>query len=132
MLIVLVVLLGAGAYWGYLRYWEEPAQGLEASGTIEATQVQLTAKLPGTLQNFTIKAGDPVKKGQLVATLERNDLVAQRERDALAVMMARAKLDELLSGARQQEILGNRNYRHHGPAPARAGSQGLRKGCSPL
>ena len=43
MLIVLVVLLGAGAYWGYLRYWEEPAQGLEASGTIEATQVQLTA-----------------------------------------------------------------------------------------
>ena len=104
MLIVLVVLLGAGAYWGYLRYWEEPAQGLEASGTIEATQVQLTAKLPGTLQNFTIKAGDPVKKGQLVATLERNGLVDQRERDAVAVMMARAKLDELLSGARQQEI----------------------------
>lgn len=104
ILIVLVVLLGSGAYWGYLRYKEGPAQGLEATGTIEATQVQLTAKLPGTLQNFTIKAGDPVKKDQLIATLERNDLVAQRERDALGVLKARAHLDDLLSGARQQEI----------------------------
>ena len=66
MLIVLVVLLGAGAYWGYLRYWEEPAQGLEASGTIEATQVQLTAKLPGTLQNFTIKAGIRLRRVSLL------------------------------------------------------------------
>ncbi len=104
ILIVLVVLLGAGAYWGYLRYKKEPAPGLEATGTIEATQVQLTAKLPGTLQDFTIGAGDRVKKDQLIATLTRNDLVAQKERDALGVLMARAKLDDLLSGARQQEI----------------------------
>lgn len=104
LIVLLVALLGAGVYWGYLQYRGKPAQGLQATGTIEATQVQLTAKLPGTLQDITIRAGDPVKKGQLIATLVRNDIVAQKERDALGVLMARAKLDDLLSGARQQEI----------------------------
>lgn len=103
-IIILVLLLGAGGYWGYRWYNQAPQVGLPATGTIEATQVQLTAKLPGTLQNFTIKEGDPVKKGQLVGILLRNDLVAQRERDALGVIKAQAQLDDLLSGARQQEL----------------------------
>lgn len=102
--VVLVILLGAGSYWGYLRYKKEPAHGLEATGTIEATQVQLTAKLPGTLQDFTIAAGETVKQNQLIGTVVRNDLVAQKERDALGVLKARSQLGDLLSGARQQEI----------------------------
>lgn len=103
-IIILVLLLGAGGYWGYRWYTKAPQAGLQATGTIEATQVQLTAKLPGTLQNFTVKEGDPVKKDQLIGTLLRNDLVAQRERDALGVIKAQAQLDDLISGARQQEL----------------------------
>ena len=103
-IIILALLLGAGGYWGYRWYNQAPQVGLQATGTIEATQVQLTAKLPGTLQNFSIKEGDQVKKDQLVGTLLRNDLVAQRERDALGVIKAQAQLNDLLSGARQQEI----------------------------
>lgn len=102
--LVLVLLLVAVGYWGYQWYNQAPTAGLQATGTIEATQVQLTARLPGTLQNFTVKEGDPVKKGQLVGSLLRNDLVAQRERDALGVIKAQAQLDDLLSGARQQEL----------------------------
>ncbi|OPZ75611.1 MAG: Macrolide export protein MacA [Firmicutes bacterium ADurb.Bin456] len=104
LIVLLVVLCGAGGYWGYLQYKGEPVQGLQATGTIEATQVQVTAKLPGTLRDITVGAGDQVKKGQLIATVVRNDIVAQKERDALGVLIARAKLDDLLSGARQQEI----------------------------
>ncbi len=103
-IIILALLLGAGGYWGYRWYNQAPQAGLQATGTIEATQVQLTAKLPGTLQDFTVKEGDPVKKGQLVGSLLRNDLVAQRERDALGVIQAQAQLDDLLAGARQQEL----------------------------
>lgn len=104
-IVILALILGAGGYWGY-RWWynQAPPAGLQATGTIEATQVQLTAKLPGTLQNFTVQEGEPVKKGQLVGSLLRNDLVAQRERDALGVIQARAQLDDLLSGAREQEL----------------------------
>jgi HlyD family secretion protein len=102
--IVLVLLLAAGGYWGYRWYNQTPAAGLKATGTIEATQVQLTVKLSGTLQDFTVKDGDPVRKGQLIGSLLRSDLVAQRERDALGVIKAQAQLNDLLSGARQQEL----------------------------
>ena len=77
---------------------------LTASGTIEATTVELTAKVAGTIQSIKVKAGDEVKQGDLVAELTRSDLLAQRERDALNVVIAQNKLDDLLSGARSQEI----------------------------
>lgn len=101
---VLLVLLSAGAYWGYVKYGRAQTTGIQATGTIEATKVQLCAKVPGTLQNVAINSGDPVKKGRLVAIVARNDLIAQKERDALGVLKAEAQLADLTSGARWQEI----------------------------
>ncbi|MEW6621824.1 MAG: efflux RND transporter periplasmic adaptor subunit [Bacillota bacterium] len=75
-----------------------------ATGTIEATSVNLHAKLPGSIKVLTIKSGDLVKKDQLVAELSRNDLVAQRERDELSVVKSEAVLADLQTGARNQEI----------------------------
>lgn len=103
--LLLILLAGSGGYWGYLKLVKEKQPpGLQASGTIEATQVELCAKLPGTLEKVSVVAGLPVKKDQIAATIVRNDLVAQKERDSLAVLKARAQLDELTSGAREQEI----------------------------
>lgn len=103
--VILIALLGAASYWGYGRYAaEKETSGLQATGTIEATQVELRAKLPGTLQDVTIEAGAGVKKGQMVASISRNDLLAQKERDALGVLKAQAQLADLSSGAREQEI----------------------------
>lgn len=101
---ILLTLLVAGGYWGYDRYVKERPSELQATGTIEATQVDLSAKLPGTLQKMTIEPGEPVKKNQLVAMVSRNDLTAQKERDAMAVLKAEAQLADLTSGAREQEI----------------------------
>lgn len=103
--VLLVVLLAAGSWWGYNWYVREnQPSGLQATGTIEATQVQLRAKLPGSLQDFSLAAGDKVKKGQIIAVVDRKDLAAQKERDALGVIKAKAQLDDLTSGARSQEI----------------------------
>lgn len=101
---ILLTLLVAGGYWGYDRYVKERPSELQATGTIEATQVDLSAKLPGTLQKMTIEPGELVKKNQLVAMVSRNDLTAQKERDAMAVLKAEAQLADLTSGAREQEI----------------------------
>lgn len=101
----MVAVLGSTGYFGYNKYIKEKQPGgLQATGTIEATQVELRAKVAGTLQKLTIAAGDPVKKDQLVAEIIRNDLIAQKERDALAVIKAQAQLADLTSGAREQEI----------------------------
>ncbi|MDD4334556.1 MAG: HlyD family efflux transporter periplasmic adaptor subunit [Desulfotomaculaceae bacterium] len=103
--VLLIVVLGSLSYWGYERYIkEDQPDTLQATGTIEATQVELRAKMAGTLHGLTVSAGDTVEKGRLVAEIIRNDLVAQKERDALSVVKARAQLDDLTSGAREQEI----------------------------
>lgn len=86
-------------------YFQRGSEEIQAAGTIEATSVDLTARLAGSIQFLSINSGDVVKKGQMVAELSRNDLVAQRERDALSVVKSEAALADLLSGARNQEII---------------------------
>lgn len=102
--MVLLISLAAGSYYGYTRYLDRKPAGIQVSGTIEATEVNLTAKLPGTLEFLSVKAGDRVKKGQAVGVLTRSDLEAQKERDSLGVLKAEAQLSDLASGARSQEI----------------------------
>lgn len=104
MAILLVGLVAGLSYWGYTKYRGPEEDILTASGTIEATKVELSAKVSGSLEKLTVDSGDEVKQGQLVALITRNDLVAQRERDALGVLKAQAQLEELTSGARGQEI----------------------------
>lgn len=102
--ILLIGLLAGASYWGYTRYRAPEEDKLTATGTIEATKVELSAKVSGTLEKLTIDSGNEVKKGQLVGLIVRNDLVAQKERDALGVLKAQAQLEDLSSGARAQEI----------------------------
>lgn len=103
--LLLVAALCFLGYLGYDRYiGEKQSDGLQATGTIEATQVELRAKVAGTLRGLTVSAGDTVVKDQQVAEIVRNDLVAQKERDALSVAKAQAQLNDLTSGAREQEI----------------------------
>lgn len=102
--LLILILVAAGSYYGCNRYRNGSSGGIQVSGTIEATEVNLTARMPGTLEFVSVKAGDAVKKGQVVSRLIRNDLLAQKDRDALGVQKAGAQLDDLTSGAREQEI----------------------------
>lgn len=104
--LLLAVVLCSFGYLGYDRYFKDKqSDELQATGTIEATQVELRAKVAGTLKGLTISAADTVEKDQLVAVIVRNDMVAQKERDALSVAKAQAQLNDLTSGAREQEIM---------------------------
>ncbi len=104
IIAIAVLTMLISGYFIWERYLTGNSLVVEASGTIEATTVELTAKVAGTIQSIKVKAGDEVKQGDLVAELTRSDLLAQRERDALNVVIAQNKLDDLLSGARSQEI----------------------------
>jgi len=103
LIILLILLAAAGAYYLYYRFKPEN-NVLQATGTIEATTVDVNAKTAGTIKSLALREGDQVKKGQLLGVLSRNDLLAQRERDAISVLAAEAKLRDLVSGARAQEI----------------------------
>ena len=102
--VLLVLLLSLGAYFVYQYYSSRVTGNITATGTIEATRVELCTKSSGAIKTLMVKAGDTVAAGKLVAELQRNDLVAQRERDAIALAKAEDQLNDLQSGAREPEI----------------------------
>jgi HlyD family secretion protein len=104
LIILLLVLLAGGSYWAYNKYFMSASSSILATGTIEATTVDLNLKAAGTIKTLAFKEGDAVKQNQPLAELTRSDLAAQRERDALAVAEAQDKVNDLVSGARDQEI----------------------------
>jgi HlyD family secretion protein len=75
-----------------------------AAGTIEVTEVNVSAKESGTLSGVRFREGDRVERGQVLGRLVRNDLEAQRGQDAAALARAMAVLDDLKRGPRQQEV----------------------------
>ena len=57
-----------------------PDNRIMVSGNIELTEVNIAFKTAGRLIERTVDEGDAVKKGQVVARLDRDQLVAQRDR----------------------------------------------------
>lgn len=49
---------------------------LQLIGTVDANEVVVSSRIPGRVQTLTVKEGDPVKAGQLIATIESDDLDA--------------------------------------------------------
>jgi len=92
IVIVLVVVI-AGAYILISRRsGEDSANGIVVSGNIELTEVNIAFKTPGKLMERTVDEGDVVKKGQIIARLDRDQLQAQKEREAAGLNSALSQL----------------------------------------
>ncbi len=79
ILILLVVLAGGG--WLIRTYLlSSPViKPLELSGRIEGYETDIGAKVGGKLLYITVREGDKVKKGQILAQLEDTEIKAQLE-----------------------------------------------------
>ncbi len=102
--VTLIILIAGGAGY-YLSMKSSPsATGIRLSGTVEATTVELSFKLPGRILERLVDEGERVTRGQVIARLESDDLARevaarQAERDG-----QRAALAELVAGYRKEEI----------------------------
>ncbi len=105
-LVGLLALAVAGAVWN-LRWPQQGATGVvEVSGTVEATQVDVTPKISGRLVRILVREGDTVRAGQVVAELEPEELEAQVEQAQAALQAARARWEQSkLALALQREQL---------------------------
>jgi HlyD family secretion protein len=82
-----------------------PADGLlRASGTIEARQVRLSAKMAGDLLEMRVQEGDRVKPGDPIASIDHAGLDIQLRQAEAGASLAQAQLDLLKSGARSEDI----------------------------
>lgn len=75
-----------------------------ASGTIEASEVEVAAKIPERIEAIFVGEGDRVKKGDLLIRLETLELDLQVKAAKARVAIAQRHLQDLLAGAREQEI----------------------------
>jgi HlyD family secretion protein len=92
ILFVLLLAAAGAAVWAFRGMGKAPDNRLTISGNIELTEVNIAFKTAGRLLERTVDEGDAVKKGQIIARLDRDQLVAQRDREAAGLASSDAQL----------------------------------------
>jgi HlyD family secretion protein len=93
IILIVLVLAAAGAYLQFVKRAGRSSESrIMVSGNIELTEVNIAFKTAGRLVERTVDEGDDVKKGQRIASLDRDQLLAQRDRENAALQSATALL----------------------------------------
>ncbi|HKB24095.1 MAG TPA: efflux RND transporter periplasmic adaptor subunit [Methylomirabilota bacterium] len=102
VLVLLAAVAALAATWAARRF--NSSDVVAVTGTIEAMQVEIGAKITGRVVERTVREGQPVERGQLLVRLDAEELTADTRRAEAAVRTAEAQLRNLEAGARPEEI----------------------------
>jgi HlyD family secretion protein len=108
--LILVLAVAAGAAYAFRDRLPGPwggaevEPGLEASGTVEATEAQLGFSTGGRIEEIAVREGSRVEAGEDLARLDRREMTARREEAQSRIESARALLRELERGSRIEEV----------------------------
>ena len=91
LIFLVVAAAGAGVY-AIRENGRGQDHRLMVSGNIELTEVNIGFKTAGRLIERNVDEGDSVKKGQIIARLDRDQLAAQRDREGAGLNSAEAQL----------------------------------------
>jgi HlyD family secretion protein len=101
-ILILIAAAGAALY-AFRGAHRPPVNRLIVSGNIELTEVNIAFKTAGRLIERSVDEGDSVKRGQIVARLDRDQLLAQREREAAGLQSSESQLTQALSSLEWQK-----------------------------
>lgn len=103
-LAALVVLAGGGyVAWRLLSADQLPSGFAQANGRIEAERVDVATKLAGRLEEVSVREGDTVEKGQVVARMDTAELEAQLADAKASIRQAERQLDQANALLAQRE-----------------------------
>ena len=93
MLVVLVVVIAGGVgVWRFVRSRSAvPAQLIAVSGRIEGDDSAVAAKTSGRIREITVREGDRVQDGQVIAVLDDEQVRAREDQAGAAVRQAEAR-----------------------------------------
>lgn len=77
---------------------------IDATGTIEATNVVLSSKTPGEVKEILVKEGQNVKRGDTLLIIDTEALALQLEQALATEEIAQAQLNLVQKGARKEDI----------------------------
>ncbi|MCX6549794.1 MAG: efflux RND transporter periplasmic adaptor subunit [Acidobacteria bacterium] len=103
---VVLAVVAVTAVWAFVRTWQRVAQPAPEilQGQVEATEIDVSSKIPGRLDTIAVREGMTVKKGDVVATLDSPEIAAKLEQARSARTAASAQRDKANNGAREEEI----------------------------
>lgn len=76
---------------------------LSGSGTIEATEVEISSKLAGRIEVITKEEGDSVQKGEFLAELEHKELAAQLKVAEATIKVTEAQIAQAKTNLKNLE-----------------------------
>jgi multidrug resistance efflux pump len=97
--MILALLTVGSLIWYFVTV--RPTGDLQLIGTVDANEVEVSARIPGRIQTLTVKEGDTVKAGQLIAVIESDDLEAALKAAEAAAASQKSKLSGSVETERQ-------------------------------
>ncbi len=93
ILAAAVVVIGGGAggyfFWKQYEASQLPAGIVSVNGRVEATQVDISTKIPGRVVEIAPHEGDMVSPGEVVARIDTSETAAQLDQAKAAAALAR-------------------------------------------
>jgi HlyD family secretion protein len=103
ILVIVLISAGIGIYMWRTGQFAGPSNSIQVSGNLELTLVDLSFKTAGRMIELTVREGDTVKKGQVIARLDAAQLQQQKLRDVAAVESAQSTYDQLKTTIEYQQ-----------------------------
>ncbi|RMH37991.1 MAG: HlyD family efflux transporter periplasmic adaptor subunit [Nitrospirae bacterium] len=89
LVIAAIVVIAGVFYWWWQGRW------IVTTGRVIAKEVMITAPMTGRLVAIPVREGEPVKQGQMLASLDDRELQAELRRAQAQVAQLRTRLREL-------------------------------------
>ncbi len=105
IIIVLLAILGAAAYFLWPQFQPAAETGLTASGTVETVQISIAPEIGGKVLEVLVEEGDSVSAGDVLLRLDSSLLEAQRALAAAGLDTAKSAVttaQAALASARAQ------------------------------
>jgi len=133
LILTVVLLLAGAAVYAFRISKKQPDNRLVVSGNIELNEVSIAFKTAGRLIERTVDEGADVKKGQILARLDRDQLQAQRERETAGLASSESQLSQARTALEWQKatLAADLDTRRADLAGAEARLAELRNGARP-
>ena len=101
--LIVVATIAGGTTWLVLRSPKKDPNVIKLSGRIEGDDAAVSAKVSGRLKEITVREGDQVKAGQVIAVIDDEQVRARQQQEQSLVDQSEAKV----AVARQQVAVLN-------------------------
>ncbi|MBZ5606952.1 MAG: HlyD family efflux transporter periplasmic adaptor subunit [Acidobacteriia bacterium] len=104
ILTILLLAVAGTAAWLYWsgRFGRNHENEVLLSGNIELTEIDISFKVPGKLVELNVDEGTFVKKGTVIARIDRQQVEQQRSKDEASLAASQAQFDQIETGVRWQ------------------------------